>query len=384
MSTPALSLIIPTFNEAENLPFLLERLVAALSGAGRSHEVIVVDDDSPDKTWQVAEAYRARYPQLKIIRRTTGEKGLSPAVVAGWASAQGEVLGVMDADLQHPPELLARLLDAFEDPTVDVVIASRYTAAGERFRWNPLRKWISRGASNLAQAVLPPQAQGVTDPMSGFFALRRRVIREVALEPKGYKILLEVLVRGHYDRVVEIPYQFGRRHRGTSKLGASVMQDYLLQLWRLIWVPTGFGRFVRYCLVGSSGVVIQLAVLWWLRHNELLGKLRAPAVAVECAIINNFLWNELWTFCDRTQGARRLRDRLRRFASFNLICSVGAVMQLGIIWALAIQRHWNYFTSNLLAIVLITFWNYGLNTTRTWTQTASGAETPYVPLASST
>ena len=153
------------------------------------------------------------------------------------------------------------------------------------------------------------------------------------------------------------------------------MWDYLVQLWRLAWAPQGFGRFLRYCLVGSSGVIIQLGILWWLRHFEILGKLRAAAVAVEGAIINNFLWNELWTFRDRTRGCQAFRDRLRRLVSFTVVCGVGALMQLAIIWGFAIQLRWSYLATNLFAIVLVTFWNYGFNTSSTWMK-GSHAATP--------
>ncbi len=363
-----LSLVIPTFNEAKNVPVLLARLTRALGQSMGACEVIVVDDDSPDGTWRVAEALRTQYPSLRVIRRTSGEKGLAPAVVEGWDQARGELLGVMDADLQHPPGVLPELLQAFDDAAVDVAIASRYCPNGHRLQWNLVRQWLSRGASNLAQAVLPPSAHEVTDPMSGFFVVRRRVLGGAALQPRGYKILLEVLSRGRYAGIVEVPYQFGRRQHGASKLGSAVMRDYLAQLWRLAWEPTGFGRFIRYCLVGATGLLVNMALLWWLKSTERLGTLRAGAVAVEAALVNNFLWNELWTFRDRASAHPRLRARLRRFVNFNVICGVGAGLHLGVLWALAIQLSWHYLLANLLAIALVTLWNYGLNTTWTWTR----------------
>ena len=380
MSRPHLSVIIPTYNEAENVPVLVERVAAVLSSRGIEHELIIVDDDSPDKTWQVAESLRARFPQVRVIRRTSGEKGLAPAVVEGWAAARGEMLGVMDADLQHPPEVLPKLVDAFTDPAVDLAIASRYALNGDSQGLNLFRKWISRGASNLAQAVLPPAAHGVTDPMSGYFMLRRRVLDGTTLRPQGYKILLEVLGRGRYDRVVDVPFEFGRRRSGQSKLGAAVMRDYLQQLWKLAWSPSGFGRFVRFCLVGATGVVVNMGIFWWLKASGMLGTLRAGAVAVECAILNNFLWNELWTFKDRSQGAPRPADRLRRLAHFHLICGVGAAIQLAILWALSIRLGWHYLVSNAIAIGLVTFWNYGLNTTWTWTKLSHAVERPALHL----
>ena len=363
-----LSLVIPTYNEAENLPVLLARLARVLSTGPWRYELLIVDDDSPDKTWETAELLRGRYPEVRVIRRTTGEKGLAPAVVEGWRQARGGLLGVMDADLQHPPEVMIPLLQAFLDKGVDVVIASRYLPGGYPLKWNPIRKWISRGASNLAQAVLPPPAQGVTDPMSGFFVLRREAIEGVALQPTGYKILLEVLGRGRYRRVTEVPYQFAKRHKGESKLSAAVMRDYLAHLGRLAWDPQGFGRFLRFCLIGGSGVVVNMGILWWLKSHHILGTLRGGAVAIECAIVNNFLWNEVWTFRDRSRLSPRLRDRLRRLAHFNVICGVGAAMNLAMLWGLSIKLGWHYLLANLLAIVLVTCWNYGLNTSWTWTQ----------------
>ncbi len=363
---PEFSLIVPTFNERENLALFCERVTRALASWPDNYEIIVVDDNSPDKTWQKAESLRARYPQLRVIRRVQGEKGLSPSVVEGWQAAQGQLLGVIDADLQHPPEILEQLLRAFQNKAVGIVIASRYTSNGHKLKWNPIRKWISRGASNLAQSVLPSQAHAVTDPMSGYFLLRRSVIDQISLQPRGYKILLEVLARGQYQHVAEVPYVFGKRFRGQSKLGAQVVAAYLTQLWKLAWAPTGFGRFVRYCLVGFSGVAINLGVVWWVREADWLGKLRAPALGIECAVINNFLWNELWTFRDRSKEAPRLRDRLKRFFHFNLICGAGAMIHLGMVKVLAINMQWPYMLTNVLGIIVVTLWNYGLNMSWTW------------------
>lgn len=373
---PKVSIVIPTFDEAESLPVLVERLTQALSGSGQDYELLVIDDDSPDGTWRVAEQLGARNPHVRVIRRTSGERGLAPAVVEGWRQARGEIIGVMDADLQHPPQLLPALLEQLNGHAADVVIASRYLPDGARLRWNPIRKWISRGASNLAQAVLPPAAHQVTDPMSGYFLLRREVLDGIALQPKGYKILLEVLSRGRYQRVVEVPYEFQRRHAGQSKLGASVMRDYLVQLWRLAWAPTGFGRFVRYCLVGATGVAVNMGVLWALKSSHTLGTLRGGAVAVWLAMVNNFLWNEVWTFRDRSRLHPRLRERLARLVNFHLVCGAGAAIHLGLLWVLAVKLEWHYLLANVIAIVLVTLWNYGFNTTWTWTRLMLKKATP--------
>lgn len=377
------SIILPTFNERDNLPVLLERIERALSSRHERWEVVVVDDDSPDRTWEAAEQLRRRYPFLRVVRRTTGVKGLSPSVVEGWQVATGEVLVVMDADLQHPPEVLPALLKACESPDVDIVVASRYRPEGAVGRWVFWRRWMSRGASHLAQAVLPPAAHAVTDPMSGFFSLRRRVVEGLALQPRGYKILLEVLGRGRYRVVREVAYVFGRRQAGQSKLTSRVMVDYLRQLVSFVWEPEGFGRFVRYCLVGGSGVAVNMGILWWLKSSGALGTLRAGTVAIEASILNNFLWNELWTFRDRSREHPGLRDRLVRLAQFHLVCGVGAVWQLGLLWGLAVHWQWHYLMANLIAIVMVTLWNYGLNTTWTWTRLGAShmARIPAAPEA---
>ena len=227
----ALSLVIPTFNEAANVPRLLERLARALAAVPQDYELLVVDDDSPDGTWRVAEALRERYPQVRVLRRQADRGGLARAVVDGWEAAHGELLAVMDADLQHPPEVLRSLVGALEDETVDIAIASRYLdGAGS---WRGPRRWGSRAASRMAYLVLPAGARGVTDPLSGYFVLRRGVIHDAPLKPRGYKILLDVLARGRYRRIVEIPYPFGTRVHGRSKVNAVVILDYLRQLWDL-------------------------------------------------------------------------------------------------------------------------------------------------------
>jgi dolichol-phosphate mannosyltransferase len=363
-----LSVVIPVLNEAENVPLLLERLTRALQTLPLRFEIILVDDGSTDGTRQVAESLQGRYPQLRVVPRAEQPAGLAPSVVAGWQRARGDLLAVMDADLQHPPEVLARMVETVRAQDADVVIASRYTGTGERLRWHWLRARLSRGAAHLAQSVLPPAAQAVTDPMSGCFVLRRRVILGLELKPRGYKILLEVLSRGRYDRLLEVPYVFGRRHKGRSKLSPYVMRDYVVQLWHLIWTPHGLGRFLRYCLVGSSGVGVNMGLLWLLREWERLAVMPAAVVAVEGAILNNFLWNELWTFQDRSRLRPRLRHRLNRFAHFNVICGAGAGIHLAVFWLLTAPGRWHYLLANLVAIGIVTVWNYGLNLSWTWTR----------------
>ena len=214
-----LSLVVPTYNERHNLPTLLERLQSALADCGEPFEVIVVDDDSPDGTAAAARSLQPRFPWLRV-RARKHQRDLSTAVLAGWFEGRGDILGVIDGDLQHPPELLPTLLRRLKETGADLVIASRHVRGGGVSRWSPLRRLISWGATLMAGFILPGTLSRVRDPMSGYFLVRRAIIEGAPLRPVGYKILLEVLAKGEYQEVEEIPYIFQERHRGGSKLSA--------------------------------------------------------------------------------------------------------------------------------------------------------------------
>lgn len=215
----SVSIIIPTYNERENIERVVDRCRAALEGY--RFEIVVVDDDSPDETWRlVADTYDGA-ETVRVVRRTE-ESGLASAVSRGFDEATAELCAVIDADLQHPPERLPELIAAF-DTGADVVIGSRHVAGGGVENWSLARRIVSRGAMAIAKLALPP-TRSIADPMSGFFAIRRGIIDGVALAPTGYKILLEVLLKCEYDRIAEVPYVFTERERGESKLTA---EEYL-------------------------------------------------------------------------------------------------------------------------------------------------------------
>ena len=222
------TVILPTYNEAENVERAIERCRAALSA--HTAEILVVDDDSPDRTWQLVRTAYLNAEDVRVVRRT-GERGLASAVSKGFEEASHQVCAVMDADLQHPPEKLPDLLAAFEDG-VDLVIGSRHLPGGGIENWSLQRRIVSRGASTVAKAVLP-QTRGIADPLSGFFAVRQRVVHDVELAPTGYKILLEVLARCEYDGVAEVPYVFTERERGESKLTGAEYRNFLEHLLSL-------------------------------------------------------------------------------------------------------------------------------------------------------
>ena len=226
------SLVVPTYNERENLPTLIESLTQLLDRVlPGEYELIVVDDRSPDRTWEVACALMGQYPQLRVMCRQ-GERGLSTAIVRGWQVARGQWLGAIDADLQHPPQTLLQLLAAL-DGGVDFAVASRHVEDGGVSEWSFSRRFLSRGAQLLGLLILPGVVSRVSDPMSGYFIVRRDAIADRILDPVGYKIAIEVLGRGNIDRIAEVGYVFQERQEGASKVTVRQSIEYLQHLWRL-------------------------------------------------------------------------------------------------------------------------------------------------------
>lgn len=248
----AFSLVIPTYNEKENLPYLIARLTKTLELVGYKFEIIIVDDDSPDETWKLATEMALKEPRLRVIRRQ-GKRGLATAVVTGWKKARGQILGVMDGDLQHSPEVLPDLLKAIVEMPGDIAVASRYAPGAKVEQWGFLRKIASRGAGLLARLALPGTLSKLWDPTSGYFVIRRSVIENIDLCPRGFKILIEVLARGRYKKVVEVPYLFGARNEGKSKLRTRQYIEFLSHLARLAWETGQLGRLLKFCAIGFSG-----------------------------------------------------------------------------------------------------------------------------------
>jgi dolichol-phosphate mannosyltransferase len=225
-----LALVVPTLNEAGNVERLLNEVSDSLRPLGFPYEIIVVDDNSTDRTADIVLDYSQRDPRIRLLSRKE-EKGLAGAVIHGWVHTDANLLGVIDADLQHPPSLLPGLLGAMADGS-GIAIASRYVAKDGVKGWNPIRVAISRMTT---LATLPFQRKGirVKDPMSGFFVVRRDAIEGLEFETKGFKLLLEILVRGRIQSAKEIPFQFGLRHAGKSKAGTAVALHFLQLLGKL-------------------------------------------------------------------------------------------------------------------------------------------------------
>jgi dolichol-phosphate mannosyltransferase len=348
------SIIIPTYNERENLPELVERLSKALKGY--DYEIVVVDDDSPDETWKLAQELAREYP-IKVIRRL-GEKGLSSAVIRGFKEATGDVFVVMDADLQHPPEKVPELLKAIEKGA-DIAIASRYVPGGAVRNWYWYRKLISKGAIMIGRVALP-KIRGIKDPVSGFFALRREVVEGVELNPVGFKILMEILIKGKYRRVVEVPFTFGLRKAGESKLGGKTIVNYLIHIYRLMKWEGEMDRLVKFSIVGLSGVFVNEGFLWGFVRFLGWDKILSNIIATELSILNNFIWNDLWTFKD-LKG----KPFPSRLLSFHMAALTGALVQWATYVAL-LYLGMNYLLANLIGIALSFVVRFTFNRHVTW------------------
>ncbi len=236
-------MVVPTLNEASNIASLLARLHSSLSELNSGFEIIIVDDDSPDQTWRIAEQLRAIYPSVWVIRRLK-ERGLAKAVLAGWGTARGELLAVMDGDLQHPPEQLPLLVATLANSDAELVIGTRL-AHPDGCKTVKSRLIISKMAGWWARVWLPEAVGQVRDPMSGFFVFKRELLTGIQLKPTGYKLLLEILARTNCKNLIEVRYAFDRRGEGGSKLGLRQALEFLIQVVRLAWGTRSIQRPFR-------------------------------------------------------------------------------------------------------------------------------------------
>jgi dolichol-phosphate mannosyltransferase len=353
-----ISIIIPTYNERENITPLVERLSRTL--AGHKFEILIIDDNSTDGTIDVVSALSTKYPVKAIVRAS--ERGLATAVLHGFKYAQGNIIGVMDADLQHPPEINADLLKAIENGA-DMAIASRYIPGGGVPNWGLLRRIISKGASTIAHLFLPGSRK-VNDPMSGFFMFRGEGIDQVVFKPIGYKILLELLMIGKFKKVVEVPFIFEDRSSGRSKMKAKQQIDYLMHILSLMRRKGELTRLLKFILIGLSGVVVNEGILLLLTEFGGLKYYLSSILGIEASIISNFLLNDYFTFADRRTG--KTGSFWARLLKFNLTCATGALIQYGLLLLFTSVFGVNYLISNLIGIAVAFIWNYVINLVWTW------------------
>ena len=305
--------------------------------------------------------------------RRVEERGLSTAVIRGWQVARGEVLGVIDADLQHPPEILLQLWQEM-DRGADLAVASRHVEGGGVSEWSMLRRFLSRGAQMLGLTILPEVIGRISDPMSGYFLVRRSAIVGKYLSPVGYKILIEVVARGKIRWIAEAGYVFREREAGESKVTWKQYLEYIQHLLRLRFSLWPVGRFLRFGVVGFSGVFVDMAFLYLLSDPTTLALplTRSKIIASELAIINNFLWNDFWTFGDISRRQPGMRQRLKRLVKFNIICLAGLILNVLLLNLLFNVFGLNRYVANLIAIAAVTLWNFWFNLKLSWRVTDVG------------
>ncbi len=360
VARPRLSVVIPTYCEAGNIASMIAALDAALVGI--SWEVIFVDDDSPDGTTAVIRAIGERDGRVRAMRRV-GRRGLAGAVIEGMLAASADIVAVVDADLQHDEKLLIAMLQDIESGKSDIVIGTRYDQSGDaEAGFSETRRLSSILATKLTNALLHTN---VSDPMSGFFMLKRNIMDTVApkLSPGGFKLLLDILASVPSGvRVSEKPYVFRPRKVGKSKLDGLVIADFLGLLLAKVsgnWVPP---RFFLFAFVGATGLIIHLAAL---RSAIILGGASfnvAQIFASFVAMTFNFFLNNGLTFRDRRlSGVEAVRGLL----TFYVVCSVGALANIGVA-DLVYNHDPNWWRAGIAGALMASVFNYAVSSAITW------------------
>lgn len=352
-----LTIVAPTFNERENVEILVARLDAALGGI--EWEVVFVDDDSPDGTADKVRALSRTDPRVRCLQRI-GRRGLATAVIEGMLASSAPYLAVIDADLQHDETVLPQMLTAIKTDDLDIVVGSRHTAGGSIGDWDRRRATISNVAARLARLVV---AADLTDPMSGFFMMSRpafeRSVRR--LSGQGFKILLDFFASTPVAfRFSELPYVFGQRLHGESKLDSFVIWEYLMLLTdKLVgrFVPA---RFIFFAVIGGLGVVVHFTTLYL--GLRLVAFPAAQAIATFVAMTSNFVLNNTLTYRDRRLSGWRFVTGL---LSFYAVCSLGAVANVGIASA-AFAEHYTWWAAGLAGVAVGVVWNYAVSSVFTW------------------
>lgn len=357
-----LTIIIPSYNEQDNVRDIVLKIQEVLSKESFEYEILFVDD-STDETLMVLNELRQECKAVDYIHRS-GERGLASAVVRGFECAAGRKIIVMDADLQHPPELIPIILERLS--RADIVVPSRFIDGGSDGGLNLYRKAVSRSARVLG-CVLIRKLRNISDCTSGYFGINRSVIEGKKLDPIGWKILMEVLVKGKYSTVHEIPYSFRSRDQGASKMNALEQWNYIRHLTRLMMNSPEDRRLVYFCLVGISGIFVNLFVLQALLtvfHVTILG---ASLGASFIAMISNFFWNDTLTWRERRHSS--FWKRLLQFPQFLIVSVLGIFITAATVKMLTLFDV-NVYIGQILGIALAAGGSFYANNKWTWPDTA--------------
>lgn len=355
-----LSVIIPTRNEAGNIEPLLRRLERALKGI--PFEVIFVDDSTDNTPQVIRQSARLRPFDVTVIARPPARRnGLGMAVVEGMRSARSEWIVVMDGDLQHPPEVIPELMARAETTQADLVMASRLCEGGGTAGLSWRRRLLSRVLALALHFSFPKHLRHVSDPLTGFFLLRRSRVAVDQLRPEGFKILLEIMIRNPHLKLAEVPFEFGKRHSGTSKANSREMLRLVRQTIRLR-MPTLHPMF-RFLGVGLSGILVNSALLF--AFTELMGiyYLVSAVLATQGSTLWNFSWTEVWVFRERSESHFNLWQRLVGFFAMN-----NALLLLrGPILAVLVAKFGvNYLVANVVSLCALTLIRFTVSNALLW------------------
>jgi len=358
-AAPQLSVVVPTFNERDNVTTLFRRLETALAGC--AWEVIFVDDNSPDGTWDVVRGLARQDGRIRCIRRI-GRRGLSGACIEGILASSAPCAAVIDADLQHDETQLPKMLALLQSGEAELVVGSRYIEGGSADSFNRQRAGASQFATEVAKRVLGVK---IADPMSGFFMIRRDRFEQLApqLSTQGFKILLDIVATARGDlRVKEIPFTFGSRLHGESKLDSMVALDFLgLVLAKLTHDVVSL-RFLMFAMVGSIGVFVHFAVLYAALRVFAVPFPEAQGAAAFCAMTGNFILNNFLTYRDqRLKGFAILRGLLL----FYLVCSVGLFANVGVAFSVYAQQP-IWWLAGAAGALMGVVWNYAMSGLFVW------------------
>jgi dolichol-phosphate mannosyltransferase len=364
-----LTIIIPTLNEQGSITNTLTIIIEVMEKNNINGQILVVDDDSTDNTIPFVKERQAWYPNIDFIVRKE-DHGLSQSLVAGFHHATTDIIMVIDADGQHPFEKIPEVYQAILDGN-DVALGSRYMGVegsesiGTAFH----RRILSWGATVLSRFFFP----SVTDSGSGFFAFRKDVIKDAPLKPQGFRMLFEVLGKGHWKTAKEIPISLRTRKQGESKLTSNAVLDYIKQLWGLFtfsWTNKdshGFAeirRLVMFLLVGISGVIVNLGTLYIITEKVGMFYAWAGLIGIEASIITNFILNETITFSDIPKKRFSIG---RRIVNYHAIALAGSAISYSLLLILTSAGIW-YLWSALIGILIAFIWNFALNRSSTWVE----------------
>lgn len=357
--TPDISIVIPTYSERDNVPLVIAQLKAALEG--ERWEVIFVDDDSPDGTPEVIAACARECSSVRLLHRI-GRRGLSSACIEGMMVSQAPIVAVMDGDLQHDASILPEMLHRLRQESLDIVVGSRNTAGGSMGEFGKGRVLLSRVGQRISHTVCKCR---LTDPMSGFFMLRRSFLMEVVrdLRGEGFKILVDLLASARRPvRIAEVGYTFGARRNGESKLDVVTGIEYLFLVANKMIGDVIPVQLTLYLLVGALGVLTHLMLLVSLVDSHKVHFVTAQIVATSLAMMENFFLNNFITFRDRGLHGRQLMPGMLRFV---LACSFGA--WANVVFARALwQSNVEWMLAGFAGIVMGSVWNLSVSSFVTW------------------